>query len=244
MAPPDLARDAPVLDVAHPFVIGLGPVFRDELDAPVFDGLDRPVGERCDLHVPLVGEKGFDHGAGAVAARDHEFVVLDLFEQTPRLRDRRRSACAPRIGRARGSGEPGSSMLRVDGEDVDLWQVVALADFVVVEIMRRRDLHAAGAEFLVDVLVGNDRNLSAGERQFHHFADEMLVALIVRMHRDGGVAEHGFRACGGDDQMFLRARDAGNGYATGDPASSSETTSRSETAVCSTGSQFTRRLPR
>ena len=31
--------------------------------------------------------------------------------------------------------------------------------------------------------------------------DEMLVALIVRMHRDGGVTEHGFGARGGDHDV-------------------------------------------
>jgi hypothetical protein len=32
-------------------------------------------------------------------------------------------------------------------------------------------------------------------------ADQMLVPLIVGMHRDGGIAQHGFRAGGGDDQI-------------------------------------------
>ena len=81
VAPPDLARDAPVLDVAHPFVIGFGPVLRDEFNPSLFDGFDGLGREWADPHVPLIGQKRFDHGAGAVAARDHEFVVLDLFEQ-------------------------------------------------------------------------------------------------------------------------------------------------------------------
>ena len=44
-----------------------------------------------------------------------------------------------------------SLSLRVRREDVDLRQVVPLADLVVVEVVRRRDLHAAGAEGRVDV---------------------------------------------------------------------------------------------
>ena len=47
--------------------------------------------------------------------------------------------------------------LRVGREDVDQRQVVALADLVVVEIVRRRDLHAARAECRVDVRIGDDR---------------------------------------------------------------------------------------
>ena len=36
MAPPELARDAPVADVVHPLVVGLRPVLGNELDAAVF----------------------------------------------------------------------------------------------------------------------------------------------------------------------------------------------------------------
>nr|GFC39244.1 hypothetical protein [Tanacetum cinerariifolium] len=42
-------------------------------------------------------------------------------------------------------------------EDVQQRQVVALADFVVVEVVSRGDLHAAGAEFRIAVIVRNDR---------------------------------------------------------------------------------------
>ncbi len=37
MAPPELAGDAPVADVVHPFVPGLDPVFGDDFDALFVD---------------------------------------------------------------------------------------------------------------------------------------------------------------------------------------------------------------
>jgi hypothetical protein len=77
---------------------------------------------------------------------------------------------------------------------------VALADRVVVEVMRRRDLDAAGAEFEIDVAVGDDRDFAIGQRQLHHLADHVLVAFVFRMNHHGGVAEHGFRPRRGDDQ--------------------------------------------
>jgi hypothetical protein len=43
---------------------------------------------------------------------------------------------------------------------------VALADGVVVEVVRRRDFHAAGAECLVDVFVGDDGDLAADSGSF------------------------------------------------------------------------------
>jgi hypothetical protein len=51
----------------------------------------------------------------------------------------------------------------------------------------------AGAEFLVDVVVGDDRDLAVGQRQLHHLADQVRVALVFRVHHHGGVAQHGFR---------------------------------------------------
>ena len=78
---------------------------------------------------------------------------------------------------------------------------MALADGVVVEIVCRGHLHHARAERAVDVVVGDDWNLASGQRQQHGFADQTGVARIVRVHHHRDVAEQGFRAGGGDDQM-------------------------------------------
>ena len=80
---------------------------------------------------------------------------------------------------------------------------MALADFVVVEIVGRGDFHAAGAEFRIAVIVGDDRDAAADQRQLDKFADQGFVAFIVRVNGDGGVAEHGFRTSGRDDQVIV-----------------------------------------
>ena len=49
MAPPELARDAPVADVIHPFEISLRPVLRHEDDAALFHGLDGGFGQNPAL---------------------------------------------------------------------------------------------------------------------------------------------------------------------------------------------------
>ena len=46
MAPPELARDAPVVEVVHPFEVGLRVVLRSEADMAVADGGHRLVGKR------------------------------------------------------------------------------------------------------------------------------------------------------------------------------------------------------
>jgi len=78
---------------------------------------------------------------------------------------------------------------------------VALADFVVVEIVRRRDLDAAAAEGRVDVVVGNDRDRPVDERQADLTTDEVAVALVVRVHGDRGVTEHRLGSRRGDNEV-------------------------------------------
>ena len=78
---------------------------------------------------------------------------------------------------------------------------MALADFEVVEVVRRGDLHRARAELGVGVFVGDDRDAAADERQDHVLADEVLVALVLGVHGDAGVAEHGLGTGGGDDDV-------------------------------------------
>src|SRR6185312_10254674 len=85
VAPPELAADAPVLDVAHPLVIGLGPVLRNETGASALDGFEGRAGERGNLHVPLVGEVRLEHRTRAVSAGHLEAMFFDALEQPGRL---------------------------------------------------------------------------------------------------------------------------------------------------------------
>ncbi len=71
----------------------------------------------------------------------------------------------------------------------------------IVEVVRRRDLHRARALLRIGVFVGNDGNTPPDQRQDDVLADQRLVALIVRMHRDRCIAEHRLRPRGGDDDV-------------------------------------------
>ena len=78
---------------------------------------------------------------------------------------------------------------------------MALADRVIVEIVGGSDLDAPGAEGWVYILVGDDRDGTAGQRQGHPQTDQALVALVVGMDRHGGITQHSLRAGGGDDEI-------------------------------------------
>ena len=203
MTPPELAADAPVFDAVHPVEIGLAPVRRHELDAPVLDRLDGRPGQRLDFHVPLVGQVGLDHRVRPVAARNHQLVVLDFFEQAQFLHVLDNlltglESIHAAVGFRRAVVDAG-----VVVENVDDFQVVALADLVVVEIVRRRDLDAAGTEFRVHVVVGNDGYAAAGQRQLDFEPDQFGVALVLRVHRERAVSQHRFGARGGDHHVAL-----------------------------------------
>ena len=221
VAPPQLARNAPVLDVVDPVVIGGEPLAGheahllrraavrrhesrvDRFEAELLDRLARKermrgrrgLGQR---HEPLVGQHRLDHLAGAAAARHHHLVRL-LRHQQPRGGEigqhglARDVAIEPAILRRRVVVHR-----RVEMEDRDRREPVPLSDLPVVEVMRRRDLDGAGAELAVDIGVRHDRNRAPGQRQRDALAHERTVALVVRIHRDGHVTQHRLGPRGGD----------------------------------------------
>ncbi len=217
VSPPELPADAPVLDVAHPGKVHVLVLFGYKLYAPVLDRFDGGLGKVRDTDVPLVREPGFNHRAGTVTAGHLEGVGFDFLQQAQGLEGghnglarfeafhaRILSGCPlPVLGSVPGKGEyrEFAQNVRVAVENIDQRQVVALADFVVVEVVRRGDFHTAGTEFRVHVIVGNDGDQAVGERQADLFADQMLVARILRVYRNGTVAQNGFRARSGHHEV-------------------------------------------
>ena len=62
-------------------------------------------------------------------------------------------------------------ILRVFVDHLDARQIVTLARFEVVGIVRGRDLHRARAELRIGHVVEHDRNLAIRQRQPHGLAD-------------------------------------------------------------------------
>ena len=91
--------------------------------------------------------------------------------------------------------------------DLDLLKPVALPDKEVVRVVGGRDLHAARTEADLHIVVGDDRDLSADDRQDQRLADKVGVALVVRVDGDGSIAEHRLGAGGGDLDILVAALD-------------------------------------
>ena len=97
MAPPQLARDTPVLDVVHPLVVGVDPVFGNEAHCAAVDGFFGFVGKAQAFEFavrlaavwrgghsdkPLAGQHRLNHGTGTVAFRRHQRVRFDFDQET------------------------------------------------------------------------------------------------------------------------------------------------------------------
>ena len=77
-------------------------------------------------------------------------------------------------------------------------------NLAVVRIVGGRHLHSTGAERLVNKVVAENRNGAVNKRNDDALSDQLRVAWIAWVHRNGAVTEQRLRTCGGDDDPFAR----------------------------------------
>ena len=89
MTPPELARNTPRLDIGHPMIISLFPIFRNEtrriLLAVAMSALNSRNGlsrQLFGIHKPLIRQERFNDNAGAISDRLLDFLIFD-FDQEP-----------------------------------------------------------------------------------------------------------------------------------------------------------------
>src|SRR5207245_2621133 len=129
MPPPDLTRNAPILDVSHPGQVVVRPLRWNQADLCGFDGLDRRPGQRLNFHEPLRRKIGFHHRLAAVALAERHGMVFDpgpkaallqgFHYESPRLTDRLErgsSGCVPTpVSPNEVSGRVGATVQCVGG---------------------------------------------------------------------------------------------------------------------------------
>ena len=102
------------------------------------------------------------------------------------------------------SNSPAAAVMRPSSPITrDLLEPVRAADLEVVRVVAGRDLQRAGAELGLDVLVGDDLQPPADDRQDRHLADQPRVAVVVRVDGDRRVGQHRLRPHGGDRQRAV-----------------------------------------
>ena len=202
VAPPQLAADAPILEVLHPGGVGLRPARGVEGDLAGFDGVKRRPLELIDGHKPLLGQPRLKRGVATVAVHDGVVVVLDVIEQIMLLKPLNDGLAALLTGH---TGELAIALddHRVLVEDIDLRQVVGLTHGVVVGVVGRGDLDKAGAKVGVDMPILKDGDLAVDDGELDGLAHEGGLLGVLRGDGDARVAEHGLGARGGDDDVVL-----------------------------------------
>ena len=85
----------------------------------------------------------------------------------------------------------------------DNGQVVPYAHLEVVGVVRGSNFYRAGAERFIDVSVRNDGNFTVGKRQIDGLTDKRRIAFVGRIHRDCGIAQHGFGTGGRNDDVLV-----------------------------------------
>ena len=142
MSPPDLSTDTPVLDIEHPFVVGLFPLFRHNPGVAFLNRLNRLFGQRLDRDVPLLAHVRFDDSFAPIALANGIAVIIDFLYQVTRFK----------ISNNVGPGFV--ALLSVVGaailvdvprfiEDIYKFEIMPFANFKVIEIVCRRNLQAA-----------------------------------------------------------------------------------------------------
>ena len=163
VSPPELARDTPILDIGHPVAIDIFELGGDVSDLVILDSLEGRAGERLHLDEPLHREFRFDHDIGALRVTHLVDIIFDLLYEV-------------------GSGEIFHDLLADieaihadihsagfgDGaiivEDIDRWEVIFIAEHIVIDVMSGSHLEATGTELHFDILIHDDRHGATYER--------------------------------------------------------------------------------
>src|SRR5262245_15549507 len=190
MPPPQLPRDAPRPNVVHPVVVRLRPTPRDDPDLSRAYRGRRFAREGLDVDVPLLGDERLDDGLAAITDADGVAIGLDAFDEAQRLHVL--DDLLARLEAVEARVLPrGRRHFAVEADDGADGQLVSPSDFEVDGIVARRDLDDPRAELRVDRGIGDnfDADVAVHRRDVERPADVLLVAFVLRVHGEAGVAE-------------------------------------------------------
>ena len=207
LAPPELARDAPVLDILHPVTVGVLVFFGNELDFVLQNGPRRRSGELLHREEPLHRELGFDRYAGTFGITHVIGVVFGFLQQADRV-----EILFDLFAQGEALHTGIKPYLVVDRavvvEDVYRFEPVFFTEHIVVHVVRRSNLQGTRAESDVHVRIADH-----GHRPAHQRDDDPGVfgqpgvAFVVGIDAEGRIAEDRFGPCRGDDDRAVGAFD-------------------------------------
>ena len=173
-----------------------------EADAAVAKRRQRRFLQLLHRAPPLERDPRLDPRLAAVAEGDRVPVRLALLELVVLLQPREHTVVRLRLGQ---SGEVAGLLVHrpVRPDHGQLGEIVVAADLVVHRIVTRRHLQGTGPEVPLDPLVGDHRHDPPDVGNDDVAADEVAVAVVLGVHRDGDVREHRRRPDSGDRDVAV-----------------------------------------
>ena len=190
LSPPQLAGDAPVVRVLHPVAVGVAVLVGHEPYPARLHAVERHGGEGVHLEEPLRREPGLYHCVGAfrIAYRRGVFLCLDevsgLLEHPGDLPARLEAVFAHEYLRLLVE-------TAVVVDDFEHLEIVPEPYGVVVDIVRRGHLEAAGTEVHFHIVVLDDRDFLVYQRDEHFLAAQVVIPFVGGVYADGGVGHDG-----------------------------------------------------
>ena len=192
VSPPELTGNTPVTDIFQPVQICLSEACRNKFQFSWFQSIDCSLCHFIHAYKPL----WFDHRlygcAATVMCADTVAVRNNLNEKSLCLK-----VCYHCLTCLVAVHACIFTAKRIDGciviHDIDFFKVVALAYLEVIRVMCRCDLNASCSEFLVNIFICDNRDLTVSQRQFQHLADQVFVSFILRVYCNCSISKKCFR---------------------------------------------------
>ena len=135
MAPPKLARNAPVANILHPLEEERFAVIRHKADPPAAHGLHRLLRKGLHVHEPLHREQRFDNGAAAFTLADVQRVEFRFLTSSPEGLKRLQNSLARLETIQAGIGAGFIGHARVLADHFDIRQLMAFSHLEIVGIV-------------------------------------------------------------------------------------------------------------
>ena len=207
VAPPELARDAPVLDVVKEVEPHLLRLLGQDGQLAVAHCVRGALCHPGAIDPPLGLEDWLDDVTSPAADGDGHCVIL-LAAEEPKILERLEHSHARVEAHHALKLSAISRHLTLISEDRDLLEAVTAAALEIIRVVRGRDLDRARPEAHVDEhRVRHDRDLAWHEGMNEEASVELLVPRIVWVNCHRGVAEHRLGTRRRDDHFLVRALD-------------------------------------
>ena len=195
--PPELSGDTPILDIFQPMGIDLVKTLRHKVQFIGFYHLQSSVRHLFHAHKPLRLHHGFHRSVAAVMGAYRMSMRNYLYQKSLLLQIFHHGfSCriAVHTGILAAQFIHGGVVI----QDIDFFQIMPSSHLKVVRVVGGSNLHTACTELFIYIFIRYHRDLTVRQRKFQHFSNDILVALIGRIHGHGGITQQSLRAGSSD----------------------------------------------